>query len=457
MCAKIAILALALVASGARAWTVDRFNISTFCDPVIISPGPIPNPQMNRLKQFSDMGFNTLSGAVCVDATTTSYSDYVSLEYNDNLTREIGRWNTANGKKIRRFISSMNFEDHSDGLGTGVTPGSYSSKSFIQAAMNQFGRNYAGPREVIAGYFLGDEPILSQMPTVRRMIDDVRSIDPTQIIRVNLFANYAEVPAIGSSYGTYVEQLTSKNLPILGMDTYIYDKYYWSPSGYFSNFDLLAQIAKSKNSVFWPVLLSTGHDWYADPTESGIRYQLTTALAYGAKSVEWYSYRTLSFPTYSQGLDQNATKEALFTQINGELGKVGNYLISLNYIETFHGSGIDPITTEPLKRVLNPAITRKADPYLVMGVFKDPTGKWALIVGNKNRSSTSVFTIRLPALASCEQVSKSTGLWSSLNTVTTGINSEFTLTIAPGDYQIVRLATKSGVPMFRKPRPANLN
>lgn len=142
------------------------------------------------------------------------------------------------------------------------------------------------------GYSLGDEPGTKDYFHLSACAERIRSVDedPSHMIYVNLFPNYAPESALGADYATYVHRFVDEvKLPMLS-----FDHYPVLTSGirqsWWQNLDVISQEAERGGIPFYAFALCTAHDDYPVATLESLRIQMYTNLAYGAQGVQYFTY-----------------------------------------------------------------------------------------------------------------------------------------------------------------------
>lgn len=145
-----------------------------------------------------------------------------------------------------------------------------------------------GQHPALAGYFLQDEPPRKNLETVGKIQQIIREIDPAHESYVNL------LPIPGEPM--YEEYLTdyfnaAKN-EWIGYD--YYDLPVNGPnlvSGeYWKNLAIVRKFSLEHHLKFRFVLLSAAHFGYRIPSLYDLNFQAFSALAYGARGLEYFTY-----------------------------------------------------------------------------------------------------------------------------------------------------------------------
>lgn len=142
------------------------------------------------------------------------------------------------------------------------------------------------------GYFIVDEPNAAAFPTLGKIQEVVRRLDPKHIAYVNLFPTYASQQQLGTeTYQEHVDRFLDEVKPdFLSYDHYIF---FQEATGadYFRNMAIIREAAQ-RHGIAWMNIVQ-GAAWHHTvrvPEEAELRFQVHTTLAYGARGLAWYVY-----------------------------------------------------------------------------------------------------------------------------------------------------------------------
>ena len=156
--------------------------------------------------------------------------------------------------------------------------------------------------ETLAGYWVSDEPSYTMFPTLRTTIDNIRKVDDTKFIYVNLLPNYAPTSAFtNGSWGDYAQAaLDEMRLGYISYDFYPVTK---DGSGvqtisdrrrsFFSNLEVVLATSQKNGTPWWGFALSTSHEVYPEATLEALKFQVYHNLAYGAQGLQYFTYVTV--------------------------------------------------------------------------------------------------------------------------------------------------------------------
>ena len=265
------------------------------------------------------------------------------------------------------------------------------------------------------GYLLRDEPSAGIFPDLRYMVNHLRRVRAGKLGFVNLLPSYAGTAQLGTrTYEEYVERYVREvNPDVLCMDYYPMMKpHVDGRDGYCSNLAVLRKYAMRQNIPFWNFFNAMPFGPHGDPTESQIRWQIYTSLAYGAKGILYFCYWTPPGAEFRRGgalvnAAGNPTRHyRQASGINANLKHLGPTLMQL--------------TSEGVYRVspsTNPAVVLRASPlksltpgdYLI-GVFKHTDGRTAMLLNNYSYCYTAWPTVEFAApLRSITELDPNTG------------------------------------------------
>lgn len=159
----------------------------------------------------------------------------------------------------------------------------------VTLALREFGDHPA-----VLGLHCGDEPKKDDTDIAIRTVQIHKELAPHWQPFLNLFPWHQNIhPYVSDQHWPqYLDYLYEK----ARFDFYAYDCYYHMNPGeegweiYFKNLEHFSAAARRHNIEFWTTLLCTAHFNYRIPTEDDLRWQLHSALAWGAKGIVWFFF-----------------------------------------------------------------------------------------------------------------------------------------------------------------------
>lgn len=211
-----------------------------------------------------------------------------------------------------------------------------------------------------AGWFFRDEPSAAAFKSLAKWVQQVRKVDDSHVLYLNLNPNYAPVEALESeSYQAYVQGFVDQ-VP-LGLVSY--DFYPVVEDGgkiflrdrYYENMEDVARIAKASGWPFWAFALSTAHKPYPVPTRDMMRLEIFSSLAYGAQGLQYFTYwcptpGTWDFNNAPIEIDGKRTEVYdLVSEINHEVLNLSWVFLGAKTIDVAHTGEKIPVGTHQLK------------------------------------------------------------------------------------------------------------
>src|SRR6185436_15535356 len=255
-----------------------------------------------------------------------------------------------------------------------------------------------GNHPALAGYFLSDEPGPGAFPLLAAVNQYLLKKDPNRLPFINLLPNYVNEGYIGRTYEKHLDQFCSIVKPkLLCYDHYaLFEKV--ERENYFANMEAIRRNALKYDAAMGFIFQCTPHGTYRDPSETDLRWQVNTALAYGCKALLYFTYFT---PTDAESnfhngiLDAKGNRTPHFAMakaINAELKNLSGTLVRLTSTAVYHTA---PVPAGCAALPGDAPIQPKADKPLLIGFFKHDDGsQWAMVVNrdlHKSAAATLVF------------------------------------------------------------------
>ncbi|MGH7980372.1 MAG: hypothetical protein ACREE6_13435 [Limisphaerales bacterium] len=199
-----------------------------------------------------------------------------------------------------------------------------------------------GKDSAVIGYYLQDEPGANSFPGLAMAVSVLRQQAPDKLAYINLFPNYADSDQLHTAtYPEYLQKFCDVCHPgILSYDHYaLYEDGSMGPL-YWKNLEQMRAASLRNGVPFWNVVLSVGHLIYRVPTETDLRFEVYSSLAYGARGIAYYEY--LSSPTgnYRNGaIDQFGHRTPTWyslRNINLQIAALAPTLLQLTSDDVYH-------------------------------------------------------------------------------------------------------------------------
>lgn len=251
------------------------------------------------------------------------------------------------------------------------------------------------------GYFIVDEPRADDLPKVKARIDAIRKARPGKLAYFNLLQTYAPPAMLGGTYDEYVEKFADDaNCDVLSMDYYpMMTPTADDRDGYCVNLAVMRKHSLKHNIPFWNFFNTMPYGPQYDPTESHLRWQIYSSLAYGAKGIFYFCYWTPGggefgeFPKGGAIITAEGKQTRHYDQakrINASIKNLGPTLMKLTSTNVIR---IKP-SDDPIKALTGSPIKSlsKGGDYLV-GVFRHDDGRRAVLLNNYDHNYTSWPTV----------------------------------------------------------------
>ncbi len=278
----------------------------------------------------------------------------------------------------------------------------------VQAAYEDFGKHPA-----TFGFFIGDEPSDEQVPDFIETAKIVLAQMPKLVPFGNLLPYFGNGDwailtsrKTDSFYATVDKILKETKLPVIGYDHYtqcLQDDQNKEAGidGWFYDLDTYRKVCQENGIPFYVTALCVGHWAYRVPTEDDFRWQISTALAHGARGIFWFHLYSLNndlsyrgAPFYgnhfkrTETFDYLARQQDLFQQC---------YLEQFNKMElqeVYHAGHIyDPAHRLVSDEIIKEVTAQRAYTTIV-SYFKefDSEERWVCIV-NGHQRFTNLITV----------------------------------------------------------------
>ena len=171
----------------------------------------------------------------------------------------------------------------------------------VREAYEDFGKHAA-----TFGFFVGDEPNEEQVAPFIATLKIVQEEMPGLLPFGNLLpywgsADYAMLTSQneGHFYDIVTRILKESDVPVIAYDHYSQclqdnENQQAGMDGWFYDLDMYHKATKEQGKQFYVTALCVGHWAYRVPTEDDFRWQISTALAHGARGVFWFHLYNLN-------------------------------------------------------------------------------------------------------------------------------------------------------------------
>jgi hypothetical protein len=221
----------------------------------------------------------------------------------------------------------------------------------------------------LAGYHLRDEPSAMDFPELAKWIERIQSIDDKHICYINLFPNYAgqeqlfgniEIDPQKDVYAQYVDVfLKEVPVPFISFDHYpVIEnngvrtlRFEW-----YKNLEIISEASRRSGLPFWAFSLAIAHTPYPIPTLAEIRLQMFSNLAYGAQTLQYFTYwhpgENTIWNFHESPIDLDGKRTIVYNHIktvNREIQSLSPVFLGSEVISISHTGAEIPIGTRRLQ------------------------------------------------------------------------------------------------------------
>lgn len=285
--------------------------------------------------------------------------------------------------------------------------------------------NLAPDHPALWGYKLYDEPTAGEFPVLTSDVLQMRAQRPGKLAYINLYPTYVFKSNAAAEYQAYVRSFVDQVKPdVLSMDHYpifLPDHKRDGRQGYLDNLAVMREHSLRAGIPYWNFFNTMPFGPHSDPTESQLRWQIYSTIAYGAKGVLYFCYYTPGGGEFPKGGaiigrdDQPTRHYDQARRINAELKNLGPTLMKLTSTRVVHvarpeKSDVPAETSSSLAGCIIKRITGSPTPDCLVGEFRHADGRRAILLMNYDFAYTSWPTVEFDApLKSITEVDKTTG------------------------------------------------
>lgn len=255
----------------------------------------------------------------------------------------------------------------------------------------------------VTGYHIIDEPGANRFKNLEKVVSYLKVKDPGRLSYINVFGITAEAWQMDAlDYYDYVWRYLSEVKPeMLSFDNY---HFLTNSDGnhYFQNLEIIRDLALKFDLPYTNIiqLIGTEKEYiplvpfsgWRTPSPSEHRFLVYSSLAYGFTGIVWFHWQ-LSWGFTSYPPEKRAEIYATISQLNKEIKNIGDEMLKLKSVGTYHVNDI-PIGAHKLPA--GELVTGIAgnDSYVV-GFYKDSVQNDYFMIMNKNYNTDLETTISL--------------------------------------------------------------
>lgn len=360
-------------------WTQDRFEISSFY------VFPVGGVSEEAIKLYADANFTLIESNTPIQHRSEDFS------YEENV--EILRLCEKYG--LRYVVT-----DHK--RFTGQHNPDKAELSEVIKAYSEY--------PAFFGYYVWDEPRRENFAVVRDMVQYFNENDPQRACLIAMYPSYGPYKHPNEYEEFLQEFVDTVNPEILSYDHYPFREN-GHTSGFYWDFEANRRVSLRKGIPMWFYVQACQRPGWGNPNVRKIRYQAFSALAYGAKGLQYFIYRNIvgKSPEFVNAVVDSESRPTEKYEgvkaLNGEILQLGPTLMKLTSTGVYH-SGSIPDGCIGLEG--NPLVDEASDNLLV-GLFEDvESTKYVMIVNKDYENDREVF-LQFKEKVELQEVSKQTG------------------------------------------------
>jgi hypothetical protein len=345
-------LAVLLISAGPRLAAADDFIISFWCGP--------PSDDLDaRYAEIAECNFT-----------------HAAFSCTGNTPEQNRRILDACEKHGLKFIPA-------DGRIMSIDPSHADFAKNLDAVIAEYSQHPA-----LGGYFITDEPAPGDFPKLAAINQHFLAKDPERLPFINMLPNYVPEAHIGGPYEPFIEKYCVDVKPkLLCYDHYALMEGAIERPEYFENMEIIRRQGLKHGIPIGFIFQITPHFGYRDPSETDLRWQVNTALAYGCRALFYFTYFTPTDPNanFRNGILDAQGKRTphydMAKRINAELKELAPELMQMTSTAVYHtGEAPKGCTALPADAPLQ--VTRGGP--LVIGLFKHNDGTPRAIIVNRD-------------------------------------------------------------------------
>lgn len=295
------------------------------------------------------------------------------------------------------------------------------------------------------GYYLGDEPPVSEYPLLVKLFEGLRQRDPAHPAWNNLLGRMAF--ADGAQWRAYVRTYLRMVRPAVLCD----DQYDFLSTGdrgqFVENAAGLRELSRAAGIPFWGIVLLVQHGGYRAVTPAELEWQVAMLLAYGARGIGYFTYWTpapdsvWNWQPAVIGYDGRRTAwYGVVAELDRRVRPAGGTLAALTWLATVHAGGT-PAGGAPFRPDdLLAAVEGRA----ALGCFADSAGTRYLLVVNSDSLAARTLGLVLGGTRRVWRLGTAVGEWNELPVGRVAGGTRVALGLVPGGFALLRAGGDAG-------------
>ncbi len=269
----------------------------------------------------------------------------------------------------------------------------------------------------VMGYDVANQIGPKAFDVIAKVCREILKLDKNKITYVNLSSEWF-VPNYESDYvNKWIEKAGKENIQYLSFENYPFLENGTFRESYFKNLDIIRRAGLNNGIRTASYLQAIGvKDNYRRPNATELEYNAFINLAYGIKSVVWFTYWSFAAEENkitTSIVDEKGNETDLyepFKKINGEMQQLGKRLIKLDAIEVYHSGSKIPEGAARIPDTFFWQPENRSDELIVSHLKGVKSNEEYVMVVNKSLTQSQRITFRIaPSVKQISEVSKENG------------------------------------------------
>lgn len=281
-----------------------------------------------------------------------------------------------------------------NGRDPAITP--EKAEQTLRKAMEQIPRKE--DRKAVFSVYIIDEPNASYFSGLKVWSDAIRRYDENILPYINLFPDYASPEQLGNKdYREHLDQFVQTcTPPFISYDNYsLFEGGVLEEGRFYGNLEQIREKSLDSNIPFWNVVLANMHFHYAEPSDSTLRLQVYSTLAYGGRGIGYFTFYAPLIGNYRfSPVDQFGyrTKTWEFMRnTNLQIHSLAPVYCTLKSVNVFH---TETVPREGRGQDSSVHLASISPGSWVVGEFLDPNDRPYVMVVNKDMKSSAHLTLQ---------------------------------------------------------------
>lgn len=274
---------------------------------------------------------------------------------------------------------------------------------------------------MVGGWDLADEPRYSTLDNLSKCYRKIQATDSTHLVYVNLIGgNNRKFTGSSPTYPAYLDSIQR----IISPQVWSYDLYPIADTrgkveiafnAFYYNFEIFSALSKATGRPFWAYCMTQQYtSEYMSrpaPTESQLRWEIFSALAYGAQGIVYWTYaqrQSTPYETYYTALINSKGEETPIwhaaRRVNQEIARYNDVFYGCRLIDARHTGHKNYQGTLPVKGKIGPLHSISTPKQGVLVSLLQNFGRKYLIIVNHDPDKSQITTLQFERNAIVKQL-----------------------------------------------------